>query len=181
MNVDNGSARQLIAKLAYGLEERQALYVAHGTAYLHENEVEPLVPGNHEFLDRVGDMRNDLHGGAQEIAAPLLGDDVAIDAARSDIVVLVAGSAGESFIMSKIEIGLGAVVGDEHLAVLIGAHSARIDVQIRIKLSQPNLVAPRLQQCAESCRSQTLAERGNHAAGDEDVPRHGPLGYTNRS
>ena len=32
----------------------------------------------------------------------------------------------------------------------------------------------RLQQCAESRRGNTLAERGDHAAGNEDVSRHGP-------
>jgi hypothetical protein len=32
-----------------------------------------------------------------------------------------------------------------------------------------------LQQRAQSRRCQTLSERGNHAAGDEDVPRHGTL------
>ena len=74
--------------------------------------------------------------------------------------------------MAEVEIGLGAVVGDEALAVLIGRHRAGIDVQIGIELAQPHGIAARLQQRAERRRGQTLAERGNHAAGDENIPRH---------
>ena len=75
--------------------------------------------------------------------------------------------------MAEVEIGFGAVVGDKNLAVLVGRHRARIDVEIRIELAQPHLIAARLQQRAERRGSDTLAKRGNHAAGDEDVPRHG--------
>ena len=75
--------------------------------------------------------------------------------------------------MAEVEIGLGAVVGDEHLAVLGRAHRARIDVEIGVELAQAHGIAARLQQRAERRRSQTLAERGDHAAGDEDIPRHG--------
>ncbi len=118
-------------------------------------------------------MRDDLDGGAEIIAAPLLGDDVLIDPAGGDGVLLGRRTTGEALIVTEIEIGLRAVVGDEHLAVLIGRHRARIDVEIGVQLAQPDLVATRLQQRAERCRSETFAEGGHHAAGDEDVPRHG--------
>jgi hypothetical protein len=36
--------------------------------------------------------------------------------------------------VTEVEIGFGAVVGDEDLAVLVRRHRARIDVQIRITL-----------------------------------------------
>ena len=85
----------------------------------------------------------------------------------------VAGPAGEALVMAEIEIGFGAVIGDEDLAVLIGRHRARIDIEIGVELAQPHLVAARLQHRAERRGSETLAKRGNHAAGDEDVPRHG--------
>ena len=75
--------------------------------------------------------------------------------------------------MAEIEVGLGAVVGDEDLAVLIGAHGPRVDVQIRIELAEPDLVAARLKERAQGRRCETLAEGGDHAAGNEDVPRHG--------
>ena len=85
---DGCVARQLVAELADRLEERQALDVADGAADLDEHEVDALIAVDHELLDRVGDVRNDLHGGAQVVAAPLLGEDVLIDAARGDVVRL---------------------------------------------------------------------------------------------
>ncbi len=72
-----------------------------------------LIAVEDEFLDRVGDVRNDLHRAAEIIAAPLLGDDVLIDAAGGDIVAAIGRAAGEALVMAKVEIGLGAVVGDE--------------------------------------------------------------------
>jgi hypothetical protein len=85
----------------------------------------------------------------------------------------LAGHAGEALVMAEIEVGLGAVIGDEDLAVLIRAHRARIDIEIGVELAQADRVAARLQQRAERRRSQTFAQRGDHAAGDEDIPRHG--------
>ena len=67
-------------------------------------------------------------------------------------------AAGEALVMAEVEVGLGAVVGDEHLAVLVRRHRARIDVEVGIELAQPHLVAARLQQRAERRRSQTLAK-----------------------
>src|SRR5690242_21375816 len=75
--------------------------------------------------------------------------------------------------MAEIEIGLGAVVSDVHLAMLVGAHRARIDIEIRVQLPQPDGVAPGLQKCAQSGGSQAFSERRDHAAGYEDQPRHG--------
>ena len=81
--------------------------------------------------------------------------------------------AGEALVMAEVEIGLRAVIGDEHLAVLVRAHRARIDVQIGVELAQPHAIAARLQQRAERRRGDAFAQGGNHAAGDEDKPRHG--------
>src|SRR5476651_2417091 len=126
-----------------------------------------------EILDGVGDVRDHLDGGAEIIAAPFLGEDVLVDAPGGDVVGLGGRTPGKTLVVSEIEIGLGAVVGHEHFAMLVRRHRSGVEIEIGIELAEPNLVAPRLQQRAERCRSQTFAERGNHAAGDEDVPRHG--------
>ena len=62
----------------------------------------------------------------------------------------VALTPGEALVVAQVEIGLGPVVGHEDLAVLIGAHRARIDVEIGVELAQADLVATRLQKRAES-------------------------------
>ena len=125
VDVDRVVARQVVAELADRLEERQALDVAHGAADLAQHEIVALVALADEFLDGVGDMRDDLDGGAEIVAAPFLGEDVLIDAAGGDVVLAGRRPAGEALVMAEVEVGLGAVIGDEDLAVLIGRHRAR--------------------------------------------------------
>ena len=158
MDEGRRAARQLVAELADGLEERQALDVADRAADFAQHEIDALVAGGDEILDGVGDVRDDLHGGAEIVAAPLLGDDLLVDASRGDVVGLARRASGEALIVAEIEIGLGAVVGDEHLAVLIGAHGSGIDIEIGVELAQTHAEPTRLKQRAERRRGETLAE-----------------------
>src|SRR5262245_65577588 len=128
MNEGGRAARQFVAKLADRLEERQALDIADRAADLAQHEVDPFVAGGDKGLDRVGHMGNDLHCRTEKVPAPLLADDLLINAPGSDVVGLAGGTPGEALVMAEIEIGLGAVVGDEDLAVLVGAHGSRVDV-----------------------------------------------------
>ena len=88
--VDEGgvSARQLVAELADRLEERQALDVTHRAADFAQHEIDTLIAGGDERFDGVGHVRDHLHGGAEIIAAPLLADDLLIDASGGDVVGL---------------------------------------------------------------------------------------------
>ena len=85
-------AAEIVPELADRLDERQALDVADGAADLAEDEIEIARVGERELLDRVGDVRDHLDGRAEIVAAALLGDDVAVDAARGDIVRLLAAT-----------------------------------------------------------------------------------------
>ena len=159
MDVERAAARQLVAELADGFEEGQALDVADRAADLHQDEVVPLVAVADEILDGVGDVGDHLDGGAEIVAPALLGDDVEVDAARGDVVVAGRGAAGEALVMAEVEIGLGPVVGDEDLAVLVRAHGARIDVEVGVELAQADRVAAGLQERAEGGGGEALAER----------------------
>ena len=103
-------------------------------------------------------MRDHLHGGAKIIAAPFLGDHIGINPTGGHIVALPRRHAGETLVMAKIEIGFRAVFGDIHLAVLIGAHGPRVDIQIRVEFPQTHTVSAGLQQNAERRRRQPLAK-----------------------
>ena len=85
-------------------------------------------------LDLVGEVRDDLDGAAQEVAAPLLGDDRGVDLAGGDVGALVEVLVDEALVVAQVEVGLGAVVGDEDLAVLVGRHGARVDVEVGVEL-----------------------------------------------
>ena len=76
-------------------------------------------------LDLVGDVRDDLHGVAEVLAAALLGDDRRVDLAGGDVGEPAQVAVEEALVVAEVEVGLGAVVGDEDLAVLERVHRAR--------------------------------------------------------
>ena len=64
---------KLVAKLAHRLDERLSLDVAYGAADLGDDDMRARLRrrAQHALLDRVGDVRDNLHRAAEEIAAPL--------------------------------------------------------------------------------------------------------------
>ena len=102
----------------------------------------------------------------------LLLDDRQVDLAGRVVAVAGQRGVGEPLVVAQVEVGLGAVVEDVDLAVLVGAHRAGIDVDVRVELLQPDAQAAVLQQHADRGAGQPLAERADHAAGDEDVLGH---------
>ena len=172
MHVQHLVAAEFHAHLANGLEERQRFDVADRAADFHHADIR--VAGAHAdaILDFIGDVRNHLHGRAEIIAAPLLGDDPLVDPAGGEIAVAARGRAHETLVMAEIQIRLGTVGRDEHFAVLKRAHGAGIHVDVRIELDHADLQAARLEDGAERGGCDALAERGNDAAGDENKSSH---------
>ena len=111
----------------------------------HKHEILAVEVGLDELLDRVGDVRDDLDRGAEIFAAPLAADHGRIDPPGGHLSLLPRRDPDIALVMAEIEVGLGAVIGDEDLAVLIGAHRARIDIEIRVELAQPHPEPARLQ------------------------------------
>ena len=89
VDVERVLLADVLAELADGLEERQALDVADRAADLDEHDVDVAGDGADAVLDLVGDVRNDLDGLPEVVAAPLLLDDRHVDLAGG--VVAVAG------------------------------------------------------------------------------------------
>ena len=163
----------LLPQLADRLQKGLALDVAHRAADLGEHQVHVgRVERADGGLDLVGDVRNDLHGLPEVAALPLALDHAAVDAAGRVVAGAGAGLAGEALVVPEIQVGLGAVGGDVHLAVLIGRHGAWIHIQIGIELLQADAVAALLQQQGQRGGGQSLAEGGDHPARDKDVLGH---------
>ena len=121
----------------------QALDVAHRAADLGDEHVDlgELGQAVHAALDLVGDVRDDLHGAAEVVAAALLGDDAVVDAAGGDVGVALDELVDEALVVAQVEVGLGAVLGDEDLAVLERAHGAGVDVEVGVELLDRDLEA----------------------------------------
>ena len=162
MHVADVVASDVVLHLPDRLEERQRLDVTDGAADLddHDIRLRQLIFGHAQdaMLDLVGDVRDDLHGAAEIVAAAFLGDHRRIDLAGGDVARLAQRDVDETLVVAEVEIGLSAVVGDEHLAVLIRRHRARIDVEIGVELLHPDVQPARLEDRADRGGGDSLAE-----------------------
>ena len=168
---------ELQGHLAHGFEERQRLDVTHRAADFHDRHVHRVGRADtgaaaHIVLDLVGDVRDDLHGLAEVVAAALLLQHRGVDLAAGEVVGLAHARRDEALVVAQVQVGLGAVVGDEHLAVLERRHRPRIDVQIGIQLDQRDLEATGFKNGSQGSRGDAFAQRGHDTAGDEDELGH---------
>ena len=137
VDVERVFAPDVLPQLANRFEERLALDVADRAADLDEDDVDVARgDGADAVLDLVGDVGDDLDRPAEIVAAALLLNDRQIDLAGRPVVVPRRRLVGEPFVVAEVQVGLGAVVGDVDLAVLIGAHRAGVDVDVGIELLQ---------------------------------------------
>src|ERR1051326_3896779 len=168
MDVQDVFLAPVPAELADRFQERQALDVADGAADLADRDVVAFGGRLDAPLDLVGDVRDHLHRAAEVVAAPLFAYDRLVNLAGGEIVLLPHRRRDVALVVAEIEVGLRAVVGHEHLAVLERAHRARVDVDVRVHLEMRHAEPAAFQQRADRRGGESLAERGNHAAGYED-------------
>ena len=123
------------AHLADRLEEDLPLDVADGAADLHDDDVrlELRTRSADASLDLVGDVRDGLDRAAEVVAPAFLADDLFVDLAGGRGVHLREVGVDEALVVAEVEVGLGAVIGDEDLAVLVRGHRAGVDVDVRVE------------------------------------------------
>ena len=140
VDVDAVFAADVEGELADGLEEGQALDVADGAADLGDDDVDVVLgQGADGGLDLVGDVGNDLDGLALVVLAlAFFLDDGEVNLAGGEVAVAGQRGVGEALVVAEVEVGLGAVVEDVDLAVLVGAHGAGVDVDVGVELLEPD-------------------------------------------
>ena len=159
MNVHHVLRPDFEDELPDRLEERQPFDVTGRAADFCNDDVGFAFIRNFPdaVFDFVGDMRNDLDGFAEVIAAPFLEDDVFVDLTAGEIVVARQNAIREALVMAKVEIGFGAVIENVNFAVLKRVHRPGIDVQIRIELLEHDAQPAQLEKRAEGSRRQAFA------------------------
>ena len=151
VQVEHVLGTDFTAELPDRLEERQRLDVAHRPADLADHDIRrrrDRARANAR-LDLVRDVRDHLNRRAEEFALAFLAQHRVPD--RAGGVTRRAGEVlvDEALVVADVEIRLGAVFGDEDLAVLERAHRSGVDVQVRIELLRLDAQPARLQQPAE--------------------------------
>src|ERR1700693_2437213 len=94
-------AAELVAELADRFEERQALDIADRAADLAQHEILIREVSGDELLDRVGDVRDHLHGGAKIFTAPLAADHGRVNAPGGDAVAFARGDTDVALVMAE--------------------------------------------------------------------------------
>ena len=153
------------------IREKIALFASLPVdAVISANDVDVARLGDQPdaVLDLVSDVRDDLHGAAEVVAAALALDDRVVDAAGGDVRRARGVRRREALVVAEVQVGLGAVLGHEDLAVLEGGHRPGIHVDVRVELLQGDLQAARDQQPPHRRGGDALAQRGHDPAGDED-------------
>ena len=171
MDVQAVLAAKLGTELADGFEEGQAFDIAHGAADFHEGNVRGVfgfADSQEGVLDFVGDVGDDLNGATLVFTAAFLVEHAPVDTAGSDGVELGEGNVEVAFVVAEVEVGFGAVVGDEHFAVFKGVQRAGVDIKVGVELLHGHRKAAGLQKRTEGSHSKAFAKRGKDAAGDEN-------------
>ena len=137
----------LSGHLTDGLQEGLGLDVSHRAADLGDDHVHLLPAANpvDALLDLTGDVWDDLDRAPQEGPLTLPAEDGPVDLSGGDGGVHRQIFVGEPLVMAQVQVGLRPVLGNEHLPVLIGVHSARVNVQVGVELLEGHLQPPGLQ------------------------------------
>ena len=157
-------AADIVADLASGLDERLRLDVTDGAPDLGDDHIGDLTVGvglahrPDAILDLVGDVRDHLNRVAEVFTAAFFRDDSRIHLSGGHIRESREVAVEESFVVTDVEVGLGAIFCDEHLTVLERIHRARIHVQIWIELLHRDAKAASCEQLAEARSRQAFAE-----------------------
>src|SRR5690242_6391763 len=160
----------LVPYLPDRLQERQLLDVTDGAAYLGDHYLHTGAAHRQDArLDLVGDVRDHLDRVAQVVPAPLLGDHAGVDLPGGDVRAARQFGVKEPLVVADVEVGLGPVVGDEHLPVLERVHGARIHVQVRIELLHAHTEPAGLEQPSQARGGKPLAKAGGNSPGDEKM------------
>ena len=162
----------IVLELTDGLQKRLTFDIADRTADFRDDDVSAVRLGDivDLLLDLVRDVRDDLHRRAEVLALALLVEDRPVDLARRDVGVLRQVDIDEALVMAEIEVGL---IRDKDLTVLVRAHRTRIDVDVRIEFLDRDLDSPALEETAERCGRDALAQGRNNATGNENILCHG--------
>ena len=138
----DGILAQLPAQLTNGLQEWERFDIAHSTTDFGNHEVEFVLLA-HQLdvtLDFVCDVRNHLNGLAQIISAAFLLDNTLVDTACGDVIGTGGLNTGETLVMSQVEVSFLSVYRNIAFAMLVRIQCSRIDVDIRVKLLDGNVI-----------------------------------------
>ena len=169
VDVERVLTADFLAELTDGFEEGLAFDVPDRSPDFNQQNVNILGCRPNAVLYFICNVRDDLNGAPEVVTASFLLNHREVDLSRCPVVIARGHQVGEPLVVAQVEVRLGAVVGHIDLAVLIRAHRAWIDVDVRVELLKGDFVSVTFEEAPDGCGGQTFTEGRNHAAGHEDV------------
>src|SRR5579863_3932010 len=107
--------------LANGFQKRLAFDVADRTTDLYNHYIRVRATRDRvdALFNLIGNMWNDLNGSTEVLATPLFPNYRCVYLPGGNVIGLIRWFICKSFVVSQVEIGLRAVVGDKNLSMLI--------------------------------------------------------------
>ncbi len=109
----------VLLQLPGGLQKRQTFDIADRSAEFGNHDIDRFIVGgaDYAFLDLISNMGDDLDCPSQIVALALFIQNGPINLAGGDIMISRQILVDKTFVMAQVQIGFGAVVGNEYLAV----------------------------------------------------------------
>ena len=146
-------------ELAQCFEERKTLDVADRSPDFGNENIDALARGIHTRLDFVGDVRDDLNGLAQIVAAAFLLEDVLVNLPRGEVVEAAELAVRETLVVPEVEVGFRAVVENVNFAVLERTHRSGVYIEIGVEFLDSDLQISCFQKSSERARSKPFTQR----------------------
>ena len=130
-----------MANLAGCLNKGLAFNITDGAANFGDDDIGSWLFVRleaHAPLNLIGDMGNHLDSVTQVFATPFLANHFLVYLAGCHVGGLRQVDIEKAFVVPNVQIGLGAIIGDEHFTMLERVHGAGIHVQIRIQFLHHN-------------------------------------------
>ncbi len=80
-----------------------------------------------------------MHCAAQIIATTLTAQNGLVNLPAGKIIVFSHFGAQKTLVVTEVEVSLGTIFGDINFTVLVGAHGARIDIQVGIEFEDSDI------------------------------------------
>ena len=160
--------------LTDGFQKRLGFDITDGTADFGNDHIGVSFFSRTQdaFFDFIGHMRNHLNGAAEIIAAAFFFQHGVINFAAGGITVFGKIDINKTFIVADIQVSFGAVIGNEHFAMLIRAHSAGVDIDIRVKFLADNFQSAVFQNAAKGRCGDSFSQGRHNAAGHKNKLGH---------
>ena len=171
VNIKRIFAPHLAPDLTYGFKEGSAFNVAGRAADLGYDHIRRglFAHAVNEVLDLVRYVRDHLHGAAKIFSVTLLVKNVGVDLAGREVGIFVEVLVDKTLVVTEVKVGLCSVLGHINLAVLVRAHGAGVNVDVRVELLCRDLKPAFLQKASERRRRNSFSESGYDSSGYKNV------------